>query len=83
MPHDPQPNIAKLVRMANQIATFFASQPGQDGAGKVAAHLNDFWSPDMRAALAAHVAQGGAGLVPLARDCTAYLRLPEQSSRGG
>jgi hypothetical protein len=30
----------KLVRMANQIATFFSSQPGTDQAERVAAHLN-------------------------------------------
>ncbi len=38
----------KLVRMANQIATFFASQPGSDQAERVAAHLKDFWGPEMR-----------------------------------
>jgi formate dehydrogenase subunit delta len=35
----------KLVRMANQIATFFSSQPGEDKAERVAAHLKDFWGP--------------------------------------
>lgn len=43
----------KLVRMANQIATFFATQPGRDQAERVAAHLKDFWGPEMRAALKA------------------------------
>lgn len=38
----------KLIRMANQIAAFFASQPG-DGAEGVAQHLRDFWDPSMRA----------------------------------
>lgn len=41
----------KLVGMANQIATFFQSQPGPDQAERVAGHLNDFWGPEMRAAL--------------------------------
>lgn len=41
----------KLVRMANQIATFMASQPGTDQAERVAAHLKDFWGPEMRAEL--------------------------------
>lgn len=44
----------KLVRMANQIATFFATQPGRDQAERVAAHLKDFWGPEMRAALKRH-----------------------------
>jgi formate dehydrogenase subunit delta len=46
--------------MANQIATFFASQPGQDQAERVAAHLRDYWGPEMRADLKAQVAAGQA-----------------------
>lgn len=41
----------KLVYMANQIATFFKSQPGDDGAERIACHLRDFWDPSMRAIL--------------------------------
>lgn len=41
----------KLIRMANQIAGFFHTQPGRDQAERVAAHLRDFWGPEMRAAL--------------------------------
>jgi len=52
----------KMVYMANQIATFFRTQPGIDQAEKVANHLKDFWEPRMRAQLAAHVEAGGAGL---------------------
>jgi formate dehydrogenase subunit delta len=48
----------KLVRMANQIATFFASQPGADKAERVAAHLKDFWGPEMRAELKEYAAAG-------------------------
>lgn len=40
----------KLIRMANQIATFFEVQPG-DRAEAVAAHINDNWSAPMRAEL--------------------------------
>jgi formate dehydrogenase subunit delta len=52
----------KMIRMANQIATFFKTQPGEDAAARVADHISDFWEPRMRAKLDAHVAQGGAGL---------------------
>ena len=52
----------KMVRMANQIATFFRSQPGDDQAARVAAHLRDFWEPRMRDQLKAHVARGGDDL---------------------
>ncbi|MFN3274931.1 MAG: formate dehydrogenase subunit delta [Paracoccus sp. (in: a-proteobacteria)] len=53
----------KMVMMANQIATFFDSQPGNP-AEKVAAHLRDYWEPRMRAQLLAYLDQGGAGLKP-------------------
>ncbi|WP_306004763.1 formate dehydrogenase subunit delta [Aquicoccus porphyridii] len=52
----------KMVHMANQIATFFKSQPGEDQAERVAGHLRDFWEPRMRDQLKAHVAKGGDGL---------------------
>ncbi|MCL7466446.1 formate dehydrogenase subunit delta [Phaeovulum sp. NW3] len=52
----------KMVHMANQIAIFFKTQPGDDAADRVAAHLRDFWEPRMRQQLRDHVAQGGAGL---------------------
>ena len=83
MSHEPQANTARLVRMANQIAGFFASQPGEEQAQQVAAHLNDFWSPDMRAALATHVEAGGEGLAPLAQAAAAHLRLPRQVAGQG
>lgn len=55
----------KMVHMANQIATFFKTQPGEDPVAKTAAHLRDFWEPRMRAQLLGHVAEGGAGLDPV------------------
>lgn len=66
----------KLVRMANQIAIFFHSQPGSGRAEKVAAHLNDFWDPRMRAGLIALIAEGGAGLNPLVIEAAAFLNVP-------
>ncbi|RUW34688.1 MULTISPECIES: formate dehydrogenase subunit delta [unclassified Mesorhizobium] len=38
----------KLVRMANQIATFFHSKPHEEGITGVAEHINKFWEPRMR-----------------------------------
>ena len=66
----------KLVRMANQIAAFFASQPGPTRAAEVAGHLKAFWEPRMLAAFHAHVDAGGEGLSPLALEAAARLRLP-------
>jgi formate dehydrogenase subunit delta len=54
----------KLIRMANQIAGFFRTQPGDEAAARVAAHIRDFWDPRMRAQLRDHVARGGDGLDP-------------------
>ncbi|MCC6001456.1 MAG: formate dehydrogenase subunit delta [Pararhodobacter sp.] len=63
----------KMIRMANQIATFFHSQPGDDGAARVAGHLRDYWEPGMRAQLKDHVARGGAGLDALVIDAARQL----------
>ena len=65
----------KMIRMANQIATFFGSQPG-DRAALVAAHINDCWEPRMRRQLFDHVAAGGEGLLPLVLDAMAHVREP-------
>lgn len=39
--------IDKLVRMANQIGDFFATQPEESAAAGVATHLKKFWTPKM------------------------------------
>jgi formate dehydrogenase subunit delta len=62
----------KLVRMANQIGTFFAHQGHEPDADEtavvaIAKHLDDFWDPSMRRAIVAHGATGGAGLDPLVK----------------
>lgn len=51
-----------MVRMANQIAGFFKTQPKIDQAQGVADHISDFWDPRMKAQLVAFVAAGGVGL---------------------
>ncbi|WP_375281801.1 formate dehydrogenase subunit delta [Pseudooctadecabacter sp.] len=58
----------KMVRMANQIATFFETQPDADKAQRVADHLKEFWEPRMLDQLAAYLDAGGDGLSPLALD---------------
>lgn len=52
----------KMVMMANQIATFFKTQPGNEPEVNVANHLRDFWDPRMREQLHAYTANGGEGL---------------------
>ncbi|WP_407495340.1 formate dehydrogenase subunit delta [Pseudooceanicola sp. MF1-13] len=69
----------KMITMANQIATFFSSQPGDDQAERVAAHLNDFWEPRMRSQLLSYLDQGGAGLHPLVIDAQSHIAAPLDS----
>ncbi len=38
----------RLVSMANQIASFFASYPHAEAVAGVANHINQFWDPRMR-----------------------------------
>ncbi|SDI52453.1 formate dehydrogenase subunit delta [Pseudomonas panipatensis] len=47
-----------LIKMANQIAQFFASEPDSAQAARdVRQHLQSFWTPAMRRELAAWLAQ--------------------------
>ena len=39
---------AKLIRMASEIAEFYAPYPQQEGAAAVARHINRYWTPKMR-----------------------------------
>lgn len=64
----------RIVMMANQIATFFATQRREDQAGRVASHLRDFWAPEMRQELIGKIDAGEAGLHPLVLEAAARLR---------
>jgi formate dehydrogenase subunit delta len=60
-----------LVRMANQIADFFRAKPQQEALAGAADHIKKFWDPRMKKKMAEHLAHGGEGLSPLARDAAA------------
>ena len=66
----------KLIRMANQIATFFLSQPEDVRAEGVATHINKFWEPRMRRDLFEHIDQGGEGLLPLVMEASKAIKRP-------
>lgn len=67
----------KLVYMANQIASFFASQPKSEAADGIAKHINDFWEPRMRRRFFQLVEQGGgAEISPLVSDAMPKIRQP-------
>jgi formate dehydrogenase subunit delta len=49
-----------LIRMANQIGTFFESMPDrQEALEGIATHLKNFWDPRMRQAFLAQVDGSG------------------------
>lgn len=64
----------KLVRMANQIATFFETQPGTDQPDRIANHIRDFWDPNMRSALIQIARNPNNKLNPLAIKATEKLQ---------
>lgn len=71
----------KIVRMANQIGTFFLSKPREEGMAGVAEHINKFWDPRMRRTFFALLDAGDARFLPLVRDASATIRRPAAPER--
>ena len=69
-------HIDALVRMANQIGTFFEAMPDRTEALEgIVQHLKKFWEPRMRRELLAHVDGGaGAGLSPMVSEAISRHR---------
>ncbi|TCU16603.1 formate dehydrogenase subunit delta [Rhizobium sullae] len=74
MSHDPH---SKLVYMANQIATFFKSQPESEAAQGVATHINKFWEPRMRRQLFEILEKDSNGLNALVVEAASLIHRPE------
>lgn len=70
----------KLVYMANQIGTFFASQGEASAVDSTADHIRKFWDPRMRARILAHLDAGGDGLSPAVARAVATLREGSQDA---
>jgi formate dehydrogenase subunit delta len=68
-------NIDLLVKMANEIGTFFSGTTDTQGASaEVARHLNRYWEPRMRAQMLSYYEQrAGAGLSEIARGGVALM----------
>ena len=59
----------RLVQMANQVASFFASYPEGEAIDGTANHLKAYWDPRMRREMAAHYNdKAGAGLSHIAME---------------
>ena len=81
MSHDEEHKASpreKLVRMANQIGTFFESKPHEEGVHGVAEHINKFWEPRMRRQFFEIVDSGGGGLKPIVIEAAATVRRPNE-----
>ena len=66
-----------MVRMANQIASFFKGYGHDEALKEAANHINNYWDPRMRAHLFVHLAKGGEGLDPLVIEASANIRKPK------
>jgi formate dehydrogenase subunit delta len=64
---------AKLAYMANQIALYFAAQPGERAAEATRDHLKSFWTPAMRRSIVEHAAAGAEDLSAVAARAVALL----------
>lgn len=62
---------ADLVRMANQIASYFRAYPEDEAVAEITQHIKSFWDPRMRQGLDGLIAAGGEGLDPLVRKAFA------------
>lgn len=67
----------KIVYMANQIATFFKSQPAHEAVDGVATHINKFWEPRMRRQLFEKIEAGDSGLTDLVLEASKKIKRPE------
>jgi formate dehydrogenase subunit delta len=68
-------NIDLLIKMANEIGSFWEGEVGVDkAANDVATHLRRYWEPRMRAQMITYFEQRqGAGLSDVAKGAVALL----------
>ena len=66
-----------IVRMTNQIASFFRAYGREEALKEISNHIYNFWDPRMRTHLFAYLAKGGDGLDPLVVEAAATIRKPK------
>lgn len=64
----------KLIRQANQIATFFRSKTHEEGVAGIAEHINKFWEPRIRKQFFEMIETGGEGFDPLVLEAAPMVR---------
>ena len=73
---------ADLVRMANQITTFFEVYPKSEALDGIAKHIHNSWAPRMRDAMKTIIDSGGEGLKPLYIEAMRdYFKGPKSDGR--
>jgi formate dehydrogenase subunit delta len=73
--------IERIVRMANQIGTFFLSKPHDEGVAGTAEHINKFWESRMRRHFFEVYDAGGEGLLPIVKEAAAAIRRPAPADK--
>ncbi|MBV8107763.1 MAG: formate dehydrogenase subunit delta [Hyphomicrobiales bacterium] len=66
--------IDKLVRMANQIADFYAAMPEKEAIDGAATHLRRYWTRKMIREIVAFAEEGHHGLNPTAAQAVEALK---------
>ena len=69
-----------MLRMANQIASFFNGSGPEAAVRDAADHINKFWDPRMRTMLMAHLDKGGEGLDETIVKAAALIKRPATPS---
>jgi formate dehydrogenase subunit delta len=65
-----------MVRMANQMAVFFKPYGEVEGSKELAAHINNFWEPRMRAKFFEYLETLENDLDPLVMEAAKFVRKP-------
>lgn len=71
----------KIIRMANQIATFMMTKPDDEGALGCASHINDFWAPSMRQQLFEALDAKDKRLLPLVQRAASHIKRPASNHK--
>ena len=69
--------IRDMVRMANQIASFYKGYPHDQAVKETAEHINRFWEPRMRKTFFDHMAKGGERFDLLVKEAAGAVRQPK------
>jgi formate dehydrogenase subunit delta len=69
-----------MVRMANQISTFFSSYNEKEAIEGIADHISKFWEPRMRRMLFTHIEAGGEGFSELVMKSAPAIKRPKAAA---